>query len=220
MSTVNQTVVLAETTEQTPKLALAEALILGDSLKRPARHLLRQEENGELSGCALSGALLASCVPADELMKEAEQLMGAELCELPCLRQRWPFLTRERIHTLCFHYGKVLDGTETIEYVARYAALIESSAEFEKDVPEIESVSDNSAKNRNRPAVTKEQITSRFGFYPYSQPQEGDRAFQTHLGKHVTFTNGSWIVDQEPVPFVPPTPIVNTPRTIEVVRVD
>jgi hypothetical protein len=145
-------------------LSLAEAVVMGDLLKIPGRHLLRREPDGQLSGCALSGALLAAGVSAHQIIKEAEELSG-ELDNLPSVRRLWPFLRGERLHTLCHAYGEVLEGRKPIEFLGTYANAIETAATFEKNTPsQVISRPDNSALHVNLPPLTDQEHLQRHGF--------------------------------------------------------
>jgi hypothetical protein len=110
-------------------------VILGDSLKKPATHLLEKEADGEYSACALGGALLAAGIAPDEIERNAQDLHG-ELHNLQCVQKLWPFMKKRQVNTFCYLYhARVLNRYEhlksfscvqgTIEDVAAYARAVD-----------------------------------------------------------------------------------------------
>jgi hypothetical protein len=115
-------------------LSLAECVILGDSLKSPAGHLLEMEADGQFSACALGGALLAAGISPEEIQHDAQELHG-ELHNLNCVQRLWPFMKKRQVNTFCYLYhARVLQRYEhlrhvmtagTIEDVAAYARAVD-----------------------------------------------------------------------------------------------
>ncbi len=116
-------------------LSLTECVILGDSMKKAATHLLQQEADGEVSACALGGALLAAGITPDEIQQDAQDLHG-ELHNLRCVNKLWPFMKKRQVNTFCYLYhARVLNRYEhlknfssvhgTIEDVAAYARAVD-----------------------------------------------------------------------------------------------
>jgi hypothetical protein len=115
-------------------LSLAECVVLGDSVKKPAGHLLEKEADGQLSACALGGALLAAGISPEEIQRDAQDLHG-ELHNLNCVHRLWPFMKKRQVNTFCYLYhARVLKRYEhlkhvmtdgTIEDVAAYARAVD-----------------------------------------------------------------------------------------------
>lgn len=98
-------------------MKLSEAIILGDSLKRPDPTVWLSQDGS--CGCAFGGAVLAAGV-GGAFYNE---------CRLPhesqAVLKLWPWLTHEHTSTISELYRQVCDGTCTLEHISEYVKSIE-----------------------------------------------------------------------------------------------
>lgn len=101
-------------------MLLSEAIILGDTLKTCEPRTWISPDGS--CGCAFGGALLAAGVTSLEFRDEA---LTGNIADLPCVKSRWPWVTRDHIFLISQIYHKVAVDQATIEDVSAYVRTIE-----------------------------------------------------------------------------------------------
>lgn len=111
-------------------IKLSDAVILGDTLKRPNSNVWLSADGS--CGCAFGGALLAAGVtPAvfhaemNEKMELLASLHGSDLGELDCVANLWPWLNGQHLGHISSLYIKVHAGVATLEDIAAYIRSVE-----------------------------------------------------------------------------------------------
>ena len=106
-------------------MKLSEAILLGDSLKKPDSGNWLSPDGS--CGCAIGGALLATGYTGQEFHRVLEAVLKAsggmfkgwqEIAELEAIRSRWPWLTGEALCEISHFYIAVEEGRMTIEELA------------------------------------------------------------------------------------------------------
>jgi hypothetical protein len=96
---------------------LSEAILLGDSLKKPNSMTYIPNPSG---CCAIGGALLAIGVTRKEFLADVSRVNV-----YPAISLRWPWLNKSHIWKISSLYGEVEAGEKTIEQLADYVRSIE-----------------------------------------------------------------------------------------------
>ena len=112
-------------------MKLSEAIILGDSLKRPDYKCWLSLDGS--CGCAFGGAILALGL-ADGYIADREAMFdegfGFEPMESHTIMNAFPWLTEVILNEISTLYRRVCDGQITIEDVAAYVRSVEPTEQI------------------------------------------------------------------------------------------
>lgn len=111
-------------------MRFSEAIVLGDTLKRPCSTNWIQYRWGGWWGCAVGGALLALGLGEAFLADRVHTGMGPLDC--PSVVKALPWLTQSILDEITRLYHEVVQGRIAIETVAAYVQTVEpeESREF------------------------------------------------------------------------------------------
>lgn len=104
-------------------MLLSDAVILGDSLKKPDAGVWLTPDG--TCGCAFGGALLACGITANQLYSEIEFAFEKDIAEMASVRRLWPWITEEILCNISLMYRYVVKGRSTIEDIAAYIRTME-----------------------------------------------------------------------------------------------